>query len=79
MTPGRRHSPETRAKISAVQMLHPPPDHVAAILRFYGVMGLLRTADAVGYDRKVVRRVLNQAGVPMRPRGRPRLAEAAHG
>ncbi len=67
-----RLSPETRAKIAASQTLHPPHDHVDAILQLYATMSLNRTADRAGYDRKVVRRVLHQAGVPIRSRGRPR-------
>jgi uncharacterized protein (UPF0335 family) len=58
----------TRAKITAALTLRPPPAEVAAILEHYRSMGIVRVARCVGYDRKVVRRVLEEAGVPIRPR-----------
>lgn len=62
--------PETRAKITASLTLRPPAEHVEAILAAYRTMGLRRVAEHVGYDKHVVRRVLREAGVPIRAPGR---------
>jgi hypothetical protein len=67
----RAACPEWRAKLSHGQMLRPPPEHVAEILRLYRTVGLSRIAKRMGYHRKVIRRVVDQAGVPIRARGRP--------
>lgn len=61
--------PETRAKITAALTLRPPPAEVAAIVAAYRTMGLTRVAERVGYHARVVRRVLREAGVPIRAPG----------
>jgi hypothetical protein len=61
--------PDTRAKIRAALILRPPPAHVEEIIRHYRAMGLKAVGRRVGYDEKVVRRVLEEAGVPIRPMG----------
>jgi ABC-type phosphate/phosphonate transport system substrate-binding protein len=76
MCPARRGkplSPETRAKISAAMILTPPEEEVAEIIRLYAIMGTRAVAARVGYDRKVVRRVLRTAGVQIRTPGGPRV------
>jgi hypothetical protein len=92
-----RHSPETRAKISAALtgrkrppsvgekvrqklQLQPPEDEVRFMARIYRRMGLNRVGELTGYSAPVVRRVLEQAGVTIRPPAFQRgPKDAAHG
>ena len=74
---GQPLPPETRAKIIASLILRPPPAEVEAIVKHYRVMGLRRVGECVGDDRGVVRRVLQEAGVPIRAPGRRRETHGA--
>lgn len=76
---GRPIAPETRAKISVAQQVRPPADEVAVMISLYPTASLRAIGFHVGYCRTVVRRALEEAGVPLRaPRQRlPRVR--AHG
>lgn len=77
MPPRRwRLSPETRARMSAARagvptgrLIQPPAEEVALMVRLYPAMSLRRLAKRVGYDTKVVRRALVEAGVALRAPG----------
>lgn len=85
--PRWRLSPETRAKFSLARrgrptgrIITPPDGEVALMKRLYPVMSLRKLAARMGYDTKVVRRALVNAGVELRrPSIHARPVEADHG
>jgi hypothetical protein len=66
---GTVQSPETRAKRAASLRLNPPEADVQAMIRLYAALPMEAVAERVGYDRRLVCRVLKQSGVVIRPAG----------
>ncbi len=75
---GRKRPASVGEKVRAALQLRPPPEEVQFMARAYRRMGLNRVGELVGYSAPVVRRALDEAGVPIRPRA-VRRSEAAHG
>jgi hypothetical protein len=66
---GRVVHPETRAKMRASHLLQPPEEHVQAMIELYAVASMDAVCERIGYHRKVVRRVLTERGITIRPAG----------
>lgn len=66
---GRSVGAETRIRMSAAHLLTPPPADVDAMIELYPAMGLIPLSQRMGYDRRVIERVLRERGVTIRPAG----------
>lgn len=77
---GRKRPASVGEKVRAKLQLRPPAEEVRFMARMYRKLGLNRVGELTGYSAPVVRRVLEEAGVRIRPPAFPRMGrDSAHG